>query len=94
MSGAVEENAVAALEALYSGPTQGRELAQAREIFAYLRSNGQVSHVPVLCTLYIPWYTQEHENKSQACYVRTSCSLPCSSSSSSSSSALLTCRVR
>lgn len=45
MSGAVEENAVAALEALYSGPMQGRELAQAREIFAYLRSNGQVSRL-------------------------------------------------
>eukprot|EP00904_Undaria_pinnatifida_P003887 jgi/Undpi1/1349/HiC_scaffold_11.g04741.m1 len=41
MSGAVEESAVVALEALYSGPMQGRELSQAREIFAYLRSNGQ-----------------------------------------------------
>lgn len=47
MSGAVEEKAVTALEALYSGPMQGRELAQAREIFAYLRSNGQVSHLSV-----------------------------------------------
>ena len=45
MSGAVEESAVVALEALYSGPMQGRELSQAREIFAYLRSNGQVSHI-------------------------------------------------
>ena len=54
MSGAVEENAVVALEALYSGPMQGRELAQAREIFAYLRSNNQVSHPRTrVCVLYV-----------------------------------------
>lgn len=42
MSGAVEEKAVVALEALYSAPLQERKLAQAREIFALLRANGQV----------------------------------------------------
>lgn len=78
MSGAVEENAVAALEALYSGPMQGRELAQAREIFAYLRSNGQVSRLA--------------RTRSRGCMIRTSC-LPCACSSSSRS-ALFACRVR
>lgn len=42
MADAVEEKAVEALEGLYSGPMQARELAQAREIFAFLRANGQV----------------------------------------------------
>lgn len=38
----VDEKAVAALESLYSGPTTTRQLAQAREIFAFLRNEGQV----------------------------------------------------
>lgn len=44
MSGAVEEKAVAALEALYSGPLQERSLARVREIFAFHRANGQVQN--------------------------------------------------
>lgn len=42
MEVAVDEKAVAALESLYSGPTATRQLAQAREIFAFLRNEGQV----------------------------------------------------
>ena len=38
----MDERAVAALEGLYSGPIKARELVRAREIFAFLRSNGQV----------------------------------------------------
>lgn len=38
----VDEKAVAALESLYSGPTTTRQLAQSREIFAFLRNEGQV----------------------------------------------------
>lgn len=42
MDGRVDEKAVEALESLYSGPTSTRQLAQAREIFSFLRSEGQV----------------------------------------------------
>lgn len=42
MAGIVEENAVVALESLYSGAMKERELARAREIFAFLQANGQV----------------------------------------------------
>lgn len=44
----MDERAVAALESLYSGPIKARELVRAREIFAFLRSNGQVRHHPAV----------------------------------------------
>ncbi|CBN79792.1 ARID/BRIGHT DNA binding domain containing protein [Ectocarpus siliculosus] len=37
----MDERAVAALESLYSGPIKAGELVRAREIFAFLRGNGQ-----------------------------------------------------
>lgn len=43
MSDPGEEKAVAALEALYSGPLHERSLARLREIVAFLRANGQVN---------------------------------------------------
>lgn len=43
MDGPVEEKAVTSLEGMYAGLGQKRELAQAREIFAFLRQSGQVS---------------------------------------------------
>lgn len=42
MAGIMEENAVVALESLYSGPMKDRDLARSREIFAFLQANGQV----------------------------------------------------
>lgn len=49
MESEAEEKAVASLEGLYSGLGQKRELAQAREIFAFLRQSGQVQRASVVC---------------------------------------------
>lgn len=45
MASVGKEEAVVALEGLYSGPMKGRELAQVQEIFAFLRSSGQVDTI-------------------------------------------------
>ncbi|CAM9671878.1 unnamed protein product, partial [Hapterophycus canaliculatus] len=51
MDAPVDEKAVAALESLYSTPAKARELAQLREIFAFVRGAGQgqvLSDVPMV----------------------------------------------
>lgn len=59
----VREKAVIALEALYSGPLQERSLNKAREIFAFLRANGQVRRYIIECIDHLN-HSPGHENPS------------------------------